>query len=422
MKYAESLMSDMAIADEACLARRDEAPAVPRSRLAVALIELALAVGSFGIGTGEFAIMGLLPNLAQEFNITTPQAGYAISAYALGVVVGAPIIAVLAAKLARQTLLLLLMAVFALGNAVSAIAPSFESFVVLRFLTGLPHGAYFGVAALVAASLVPPNKRTQAVARVMLGLTVATLIGTPVATWFGQVFSWRIAFGAVGVMGALTVALIWLFLPKDRVQEGASPMRELGAFKRRQVWFTLGIGAVGFGGLFSVFSYIASTATQVAGMPESAVPVMMALFGSGMIMGNLVGGWLADKNLMATIGGTLAGSVVVMTLLWLTAENPYMLSACVFLVGCSVAIGPALQTRLMDVAADAQTLAAALNHSAFNVANALGAWLGGVAIAAGYGFASTGWVGAALAVAGLVVFGLSLASDQRSAASSASRA
>jgi DHA1 family inner membrane transport protein len=415
-------MSDMAIADEACLARRDEAPAAPRSRLAVALIELALAVGSFGIGTGEFAIMGLLPNLAQEFNITTPEAGYAISAYALGVVVGAPIIAVMAAKLARQTLLLLLMAVFAVGNAVSALAPSFESFVVLRFLTGLPHGAYFGVAALVAASLVPPSKRTQAVARVMLGLTVATLLGTPVATWFGQAFSWRIAFGAVGFMGALTVALIWLFLPKDKVQEGASPMRELGAFRRKQVWFTLGIGAVGFGGLFSVFSYIASTATQVAGMPESAVPVMMALFGSGMIVGNLVGGWLADKNLMATIGGTLAGSVVVMTLLWLTAENPYMLSACVFLVGCSVAIGPALQTRLMDVAADAQTLAAALNHSAFNVANALGAWLGGLAIAAGYGFASTGWVGAVLAVAGLAVFGLSLASDQRSAESSASRA
>jgi DHA1 family inner membrane transport protein len=415
-------MSDMAIAEEACLAAKDTAPAVPRSRLAVALIELALAVGSFGIGTGEFAIMGLLPNVAQEFNVTTPEAGYAISAYALGVVVGAPIIAVLAAKLARQTLLLLLMAVFAVGNVVSAIAPDFESFVLLRFLTGLPHGAYFGVAALVAASLVPPNKRTQAVARVMLGLTVATLLGTPVATLFGQILSWRIAFGAVGFMGALTVLLIWLFLPNDKVQEGASPMRELGAFKRKQVWFTLGIGAVGFGGLFSVFSYIASTATQVAGMPESAVPVMMALFGSGMIVGNLVGGWLADKNLMATIGGTLAGSAVVMTVLWLTAENPYMLSACVFLVGCSVAIGPALQTRLMDVAADAQTLAAALNHSAFNIANALGAWLGGLAIAAGYGFESTGWVGAVLAVAGLVVFGLSLASDQRSVRSSVSRA
>jgi DHA1 family inner membrane transport protein len=414
-------MSDMAIVEESCHAQ-DKAPAVPHSRLAVALIELALAVGSFGIGTGEFAIMGLLPNLAQEFNITTPEAGYAISAYALGVVVGAPIIAVLAAKLARQTLLLLLMAIFAVGNAVSAIAPSFESFVLLRFLTGLPHGAYFGVAALVAASLVPPNKRTQAVARVMMGLTVATLLGTPVATWFGQILSWRIAFGAVGFMGALTVVLIWLFLPKDKVQEGASPMRELGAFTRKQVWFTLGIGAVGFGGLFSVFSYIASTATEVAGMPDSAVPVMMALFGSGMIVGNLVGAWFADRNLMATIGGVLACSAVVMTVLWLTAENPYMLSACVFLVGCSVAIGPALQTRLMDVAADAQTLAAALNHSAFNIANALGAWLGGLAIAAGYGFASTGWVGAVLAIAGLVVFGLSLASDQRSVRSSASRA
>jgi DHA1 family inner membrane transport protein len=411
----------MAFTEEACPAQ-DKAPAVPRSRLAVALIELALAVGSFGIGTGEFAIMGLLPNVAQEFNVTTPEAGYAISAYALGVVVGAPIIAVMAAKLARQTLLLLLMAIFAVGNAVSAVAPTFESFVLLRFLTGLPHGAYFGVAALVAASLVPPNKRTQAVARVMMGLTVATLLGTPVATWFGQILSWRIAFGAVGFMGALTVVLIWLFLPKDKVKEGASPMRELGAFTRRQVWFTLGIGAVGFGGLFSVFSYIASTATEVAGMPEGAVPVMMALFGSGMIVGNLVGAWFADRNLMATIGGVLASSAVVMTVLWLTAENPYMLSACVFLVGCSVAIGPALQTRLMDVAADAQTLAAALNHSAFNIANALGAWLGGLAIAAGYGFASTGWVGAALAVAGLAVFGLSLASDQRAAKSSVSRA
>jgi DHA1 family inner membrane transport protein len=414
-------MPDMAFTEEACLAQ-DKAPAVPHSRLAIALIELALAVGSFGIGTGEFAIMGLLPNVAQEFNVTTPEAGYAISAYALGVVVGAPIIAVMAAKLARQTLLLLLMAIFAFGNAVSAMAPTFESFVLLRFLTGLPHGAYFGVAALVAASLVPPNKRTQAVARIMMGLTVATLLGTPVATWFGQILSWRIAFGAVGFMGALTVMLIWLFLPKDKVQEGASPMRELGAFRRKQVWFTLGIGAVGFGGLFSVFSYIASTATEVAGMPESAVPVMMALFGSGMIVGNLVGAWLADRNLMATIGGVLACSAVVMTVLWLTAENPYMLSACVFLVGCSVAIGPALQTRLMDVAADAQTLAAALNHSAFNIANALGAWLGGLAIAAGYGFASTGWVGAILAIAGLGVFGLSLASDQRSLRSSVSRA
>jgi MFS transporter, DHA1 family, inner membrane transport protein len=406
-------MSNAAVVDESSSANSLEVGSVPPSRLAVALIELALAVGSFGIGTGEFAIMGLLPNMAQEFGITEPQAGYAISAYALGVVVGAPIIAVLAAKLARQTLLLLLMAIFAVGNVVSALTPDFESFVLMRFLTGLPHGAYFGVASLVAASLAPPNKRTQAVARVMLGLTVATLIGTPIATFFGQIMSWRIAFGAVGFMGALTVLLIWIFLPKDKVQEGASPMRELGAFKRKQVWYTLAIGAVGFGGLFSVFSYIASTATQVAQMPDSAVPVMMALFGSGMIVGNLVGGWLADKALMRMIAGTLVGSAVVMTVFWLTAENPYALSICVFLVGSSVAIGPALQTRLMDVAADAQTLAAASNHSAFNVANALGAWLGGLAISAGYGFAATGWVGAILAIAGLGVLGLSIASDRR---------
>jgi DHA1 family inner membrane transport protein len=410
-------MSDMALPEEARLAAsHHQGRAVPKARLAVVLIELALAVGSFGIGTGEFAIMGLLPNLAQEFGITTPQAGYAISAYALGVVVGAPIIAVVAAKLPRQTLLLLLMAIFAVGNGVSALAPSFESFVLVRFLTGLPHGAYFGVAALVAASLAAPNKRTQAVARVMMGLTVATLVGTPIITLFGQILSWRIAFAVVGLTGALTVVLIWLFLPKDRVEEGASPMRELGAFKRKQVWFTLAIGAVGFGGLFSVFSYIASTATQVAHLPESAVPLMMALFGSGMIVGNLVGAWFADKNLMRTIAGTLVGSAVVMTLLWLTAANPYLLSVLVFLVGCSVAVGPALQTRLMDVAADAQTLAAASNHSAFNIANALGAWLGGLAISAGYGFQATGWVGAVLAVAGLGVLAWSIASERRSRA------
>lgn len=390
-------------------------PAVSRSRLAVALIELALAVGSFGIGTGEFAIMGLLPNVAQEFAVTLPEAGYAISAYALGVVVGAPIIAVLAAKLPRRTLLLMLMFVFAIGNAVSAVAPTFGSFVVLRFLTGLPHGAYFGVAALVAASLVAPNKRTQAVARVMLGLTVATLIGTPVTAWFGQVLSWRVSFAVVGLLGALTVMLIWWFLPRDRVPEGASALRELGAFRRKQVWLTLAIGAVGFGGLFSVFSYIASTVTEVAHLPQSAIPVMMALFGLGMIVGNLLGGWFADKALMATIGGTLVCSAIVLTVFSFTAHNPYMLAICVFLVGCSVAIGPALQTRLMDVAADAQTLAAALNHSAFNMANALGAWLGGLAIAAGYGFGATGWVGALLAVAGLVVFALSLASERRTA-------
>jgi MFS transporter, DHA1 family, inner membrane transport protein len=397
--------------DDAFLDAVDSAP--PVSRRASALVELALAVGSFAIGTGEFAIMGLLPNVASGLAITTPEAGHIISAYALGVVVGAPVIAVAAAKLSRRVLLLSLMVIFAAGNIASALAPHYGSLLIFRFLSGMPHGAYFGVAALVAASMVPHHKRTQAIGRVMLGLTVATLIGTPFTTYVGQMFGWRSLFAIVGGIGLLTFALIWALLPSDAVKEGASFRRELGAFKRRQVWYTLGIAAIGFGGMFAVFSYIAETAMQVAGMSASAVPLIMALFGAGMVFGNIAGAWLADRSLMGTIGWVLALDVVVLAVFAVTASSPAALSVCVFLVGCSVAIGPALQTRLMDVAGDAQTLAAALNHSAFNIANALGAWLGGLAIARGWGLAATGWVGATLALCGLGIFALSLASDRR---------
>jgi DHA1 family inner membrane transport protein len=383
------------------------------SAMTVALVQLALACGGFGIGTGEFAIMGLLPNVAETFSVTTPQAGYVISAYALGVVVGAPVIAVLAAKMARRTLLLMLMLIFAAGNISSAMAPTFESFTLLRFVSGMPHGAYFGVAALVAASMVPVHRRARAVGRVMLGLTVATLLGTPLTTFFGQSLDWQVAFFSVGVLGLLTVALIWFYVPKDRVSEEAGFLRELGAFRRPQVWLTLGIAAVGYGGMFAMFSYIASTTTEVAMLPETAVPIMLVLFGVGMNAGNFIGSWLADKSLLGTIGGSLVYNIVVLTTFSLTAANPYMLGLCVFLVGCGFAAGPALQTRLMDVAADAQTLAAASNHSAFNIANAIGAWLGGLVIAGGYGFAATGYVGAALSFLGLFVFAASLRLERR---------
>jgi DHA1 family inner membrane transport protein len=381
--------------------------------MAVALVQLALACGGFGIGTGEFAIMGLLPNVAETFSVTTPQAGYVISAYALGVVVGAPVIAVLAAKMARRSLLLLLMGIFSVGNILSAMAPTFNSFTVLRFVTGLPHGAYFGVAAIVAASMVPVHKRARAVGRVMLGLTIATLLGTPLATFFGQSLDWRVAFTSVGVIGLVTVALIWYHVPRGEVAEGASFMRELGAFKRPQVLLTLGIAAVGYGGMFAMFSYIADATMKVAMLPASMVAVMMVLFGVGMNVGNLIGSWLADKSIMGTIGGSLLFNVVVLTLFSLTAASPFMLALCVFLIGCGFAAGPALQTRLMDVAADAQTLAAASNHSAFNIANALGAWLGGLVIAWGYGFAATGYVGAILSFLGMFVFAASLRLDRR---------
>ena len=266
----------------------DSIPKTSLSPLAVLLIEFALAVGGFGIGTGEFVIMGLLPNVAETYQVSIPTAGYVISAYALGVVIGAPIIAILSARLPRRTLLLALMGVFAVGNILSAMAPSFWSFTALRFVTGLPHGAYFGVASLVAASMVPPNKRARAVGRVMLGLTIATLLGTPLATFMGQMLSWRSAFYLVGFIGLLTVALVWFFQPRDKVQEGASIRRELSAFGKPQVWLTLGIASVGFGGMFSVFSYIASTTTQTAGLPVTMVSIVIALFGialgNGMVL------------------------------------------------------------------------------------------------------------------------------------------
>lgn len=382
--------------------------------LMMVLIEIALAAGGFGIGTGEFVIMGLLPEVASTYGVSVPDAGRVISAYALGVVIGAPIIAVLAAKLSRRTLLLLLMGVFAIGNVTSALAPDFLSFTVLRFVTGLPHGAYFGVAALVAASMVPPHRRARAVGRVMLGLTIATLIGTPIATFLGQMMSWRAAFLMVGAIGALTVVLIALYLPKDKVAEGASVRRELGAFGRTQVWLTLAVAAVGFGGMFSIFSYIAKTTTDTAGLPAGMVAIVLALFGIGMNVGNVVGSRMADYSLKGTIGGMLAFNVMLMSVFSLTAHDPVMLCICVFLTGCGFAACPAVQTRLMDVAADAQTLAAASNHSAFNIANALGAWLGGLVISWGYGYGATGYVGAALSALGLAVFLVSVLIEKRS--------
>jgi len=381
--------------------------------------ELALAVGGFGIGTGEFAIMGLLPNVAGELGISIPTAGHVISAYALGVVIGAPLIAVMAARWPRHRLLLALMAFFAAGNFASALAPGYASLMAVRFLTGLPHGAYFGVASLVAASLVSANQRARAIGRMMLGLTGATLAGVPLAAWIGQIFGWRAAFVLVGVIGAATCALILRCVPRVGPVKGASPTRELSALGRKQVWLTLGIGSVGFGGLFCVLSYIAPTLTQVTGLSERYVPLVLAVFGVGMILGNLIGSWLADRSLMPSIGGLLIWNAVVLCLFSVTARHLWLVTAVVLLVGTGGAIVPALQIRLMDVADDAQTLAAALNHSAFNIANALGAWLGGVAISAGLGWASTGWLGALLAVGGLLIFAWSMKDEGRNSTSDA---
>lgn len=390
-----------------------DAPASGFSALPTRLAILAMAIGSFGIGTGEFAIMGLLPNLAGDMAISEPEAGHVISSYALGVVVGAPLFAILFAKAPRKPLMMWLMALFALGNFGSAVAPEYWSLIGLRFLAGLPHGAYFGIAALVAASMVDVGYRARAVGRVMLGLTIATLIGMPLATWLGQYMGWRPTFAAVGLVGVLALAMIARFVPQIQIAEGASPLRELGALKRPQVWLTLGIAAVGCGGMFSVFTYVVPLLTEVAHVPVVWVPVVLALFGVGMTLGNIIGAAMADRALMPTIGGMLVFNVVSLAAIPWTAQFWATASLSVLLVGFTVAIGTALQTRLMDVAADGQTLAATLNHAAFNIGNALGALFGGLAIAAGFGWTSTGPVGAVMAVGGLLLFVISLLLDRR---------
>ena len=374
---------------------------------------LALGVGGFAIGTGEFVIMGLLPEVARDLGVTIPQAGHVISAYALGVVIGAPLLAVLAAHWPRRRLLVALMALFAIGNFASAMAPSHGSMILLRFAAGLPHGTFFGVAALVAASLAPPERRASAVGLVMSGLTSATLLGVPIAAWLGQHLGWRSAFVLVGAIAAVACLMVRRLVPNLPADQGASPMRELSAFTRPQVWLTLGIGAIGFGGMFSVFSYIKPLLTEVTGLSIEAVPLVLGLFGLGMVVGNPIGARLADKSLMWTIAGLLVWNALILTAFVFTASNVVAVSVNVFLLGTLVAIAPALQIRLMDVAGDAQTLAAALNHSAFNLANALGAWLGGAAIAAGFGWTSTGWVGLLLAVGGMAIFGVAVWPQRR---------
>ncbi len=364
----------------------------------------ALAMGGFAIGTTEFASMSLLPYFARGLRIDEPTAGHAISAYALGVVVGAPLIAVVGARLARRTQLIALMAVFALGNALSAFSPDYHWLLVFRFLSGLPHGAYFGLASLVATGLVPPNRRTVAVGRIMLGLTLATVIGVPVASWVGQAIAWRSGFVIVAALALLTMALLAIFAPRDAAASDASPLRELGALRRGQVWLTLAIGAIGFGGLFSVYTYLATTLTEVTHVSPAIVPIVLAVFGMGMTIGNLVIPWFADRALMPTAGGLLLFSAAMLILFPLAAPHLGWVIADIFLIGVGGALGTVLQTRLMDVAEDAQALAAALNHSAFNTANALGPLLGGLAISAGYGWTSTGPVGAALALGGFAVW------------------
>ncbi|WP_066765039.1 MFS transporter [Sphingobium sp. CCH11-B1] len=378
-----------------------------------ALVIFALSVGAFAIGTTEFASMSLLPFFARDLGIDAPTAGHAISAYALGVVAGAPVIAAFGARLPRRMLLIGLMSVFAIANALSALSPSYHWMLLFRFLSGVPHGAYFGVAALVAANLVPLEKRALAIAKVMTGLTVATVIGVPVANWMGQMLGWRSGFFVVAALALATVTLVALFAPRDAGDPGASPMRELTALGKSQVWLTLFTGAIGFGGLFAVYTYVASTMIEVTHVRETYVPLVLVIFGIGLTLGNLGAAWAADRALNRTVIGVLLWSAAALAIFPFMAGNIWTLGLNIFLIGIGGGLGTPLQARLMDVSGDAQTLAAALHHSAFNIANALGPWLGGLSIAAGYGLVSTGWIGCAMALGGLVIYLAAIALERR---------
>lgn len=370
--------------------------------------QIVLALGGLFVGTAEFAAMGLLPGIAGGLDVDVPTAGHLISAYAIGVVVGAPLLTVLTARMEKRRLLMALALLILIGNAASALAANFGMMTLARLVAGLPHGAYYGTAGLVAASMVPREKRTQAIGRVMLGLAAANLVGVPLVTWLGQAFGWRSAFGLVAAGGALLFVLLPLVMPKLEAEKDASPLSELSAFGSLQVWMTLATAAVGFGGMFAVYSYITPTLTEVTGQPEAMVPWFLALWGLGMVVGNMVGGWIADKTLTGAILGFLVWNTVFLGAFWWVADMAALAAVALFLIGIGFALVPALQARLMDAAPRAQSLASAMNHSAFNLSNAIGAWTGGLAISWGFGWSSTGIVGAALALAGLLIFLLAL--------------
>ena len=380
------------------------------------LAVFALAIGGFGIGTTEFVAMGLLPDIAAGLRVTEPVAGHVISAYAMGVVIGAPLIAALTARMPRRTLLLALMVVFTVANLASVFAPTYGTLMAARFLAGLPHGAYFGIAALVAAHLMGPKNRAKAVSHVLTGLTVATVLGVPVASWLGQHFGWRSAFGLVVAIGLVTLAALWFWLPGMDSMHVTSPLTELGALKRPQVLLALLVGMIGFGGMFAVYTYIATTLTDVAGVSRGMIPLALMIFGVGMVVGNLVGGKMADISVIGWLYASMIALAVVLAAFVAAAHNPWTALVGLFCIGAvGSSIAPALQSRLMDVAHDAQSLAAALMHSAFNFANATGAWVGGLVIAAGYGYTAPAAAGAMLAVGGLLVLTVSVLLGRRAA-------
>jgi len=382
-----------------------------------------MAIGAFGIGMTEFVSMGLLPGIAGDLlhglfaarqEDAIAKAGILISLYALGVVVGAPTIAAVVARFPRNRVMIGLLLALLVANGLAVIAPTFETMAIARFLAGLPHGAYFGMATVVASELLGPTRRGFGIAMVMSGLTIANVVGVPGGTFLGQFFGWRVAYAVVVIVFALALVMCAIFIPAHEGDKGGSFLRELRIFRIPQVWMTVALGAIGFGAFFAIYSYISTLMTEAAGGPEWAVPVALVSIGLGMVVGNIIGGRLADKSVRRTLLAGLTCVAVMSGIVAVAAAHPVTLVIALFLFGATSQITvPSIQLRLLDVAGDYQSIGAALNHSALNIGNSIGAALGGVVIAAGFGYAAPAWLGIVLSAAGVLIALASFAMDRR---------
>ncbi|MFC1433693.1 MFS transporter [Streptacidiphilus sp. N1-3] len=378
---------------------------------------LALAIGAFGIGTTEFVMVGLLPQIATDYGVSIPTAGLLVTGYALGVVVGAPLMTVLGTRISRKRMLMLLMGLFTAGNLLSALAPTFGLMLAGRILASLAHGAFFGIGSVVAADLVAPQKKAGAIAMMFTGLTVANVVGVPLGTLIGQSLGWRTTFFLVAALGLVGLAGIARLVPELPRPQGVRLRHEIAAFRNVQVLLAMAMTVLGFGGVFAAVTYLAPMMTHAAGFADGSVTWLLVLFGLGMVGGNLLGGRYADRRLMPMLYTTLGGLALVLALFTVTAHNKVAAAVTIALIGAlGFATVPPLQKRVLDHASGAPTLASAVNIGAFNLGNALAAWLGGLVIAGGLGYTAPNWVGAAMAGSALVIALVSSALERRGSA------
>ncbi|GHH38426.1 MFS transporter [Streptomyces candidus] len=377
---------------------------------------LALAIGAFGIGTTEFVIMGLLPEVAADYGVSIPVAGHLVTGYGLGVVLGAPLMTVLGTRVSRKRMLMLLMGLFIAGNVLCAVAPVFGVMLAGRVVASFAHGAFFGIGSIVAAGLVAPQKKAGAIAMMFTGLTLANVVGVPLGTYLGQSAGWRITFLVVAALGVLGLAGVAALVPEQPKPEDVRLRDEVAAFRNMQVLLAMAMTVLGFGGVFAAITYITPMLTEVAGYPAGSVTWLLVLFGLGMVGGNLIGGRYADRALMPLLYVSLGALSLVLALFTVTAHHKVTAAVTLVLIGgLGFATVPPLQKRVLDQAAGAPTLASAMNIGAFNLGNSLAAWLGGLVIAAGYGLTAPNWVGAALAASALLLALVSGALDRRTA-------